>query len=174
MVLGIADRAIGRDAQPSDTHAVPQFSFTHAGQPAPMTVLRGQKGTLSLADFRGKVLILNLWATWCPPCVKELPALDGLAQALGPQGVVVLAVSQDAGGWPRITPWWRRARLNHLVPAVDPNLRLSFGLRLNSLPVTLIYDRQGREVARLVGAAHWNSAEMRAFVSKIAKRRTYS
>jgi len=108
-----------------------------------------------LADFRGKPVLLNLWATWCAPCVKELPTLDALAGKLGDR-VTVLAVSQDMDP-AKVAPFVAARRLTRLAPYTDPEMGLSLGYRVN-LPTTILFDAKGHEVWRTSGEMDWMSA----------------
>jgi thiol-disulfide isomerase/thioredoxin len=112
---------------------------------------------LSLADFRGKALAVNYWATWCAPCVEEMPALDRLHAALAPEGIEVVAISVDRGGLRQVTPFFEVNGLKHLPVYLDPSgaSMRAFGVR--GLPTTIVVDRQGRDAGRLEGAAHWDS-----------------
>jgi thiol-disulfide isomerase/thioredoxin len=145
-----------------------RLSFKNVAKPAPITLFESKNGLVTLAQYKGKVVVLNLWATWCAPCLKELPGLDRLAGAMKGSDVVVLAISQDVAGWRAVDPWWRNAKLKHLAPHIDKKMNMAFGYGIISLPLTLIYDRQGREVARLSVPAVWDSANAQALLRAIA------
>lgn len=128
---------------------VPELAFTAAdGSP------------VSLSAFRGKTVLLNLWATWCPPCVKEMPSLDRLQQKLGSDRFVVVAVSQDRGGAGVVVPWLTVNKLTHLTPYLDPQAKTSQALQTPGLPVSLVINPEGYEVARLFGKTEWDSPDM--------------
>ena len=172
-LLLVAPRAIAQDAQLS-AHAKGEFaalSFKQAGKAAPASIFEGKSAPARLADFRGKVVLLNLWATWCAPCLKEMPQLDALARAMKGRDVVVLTVSQDMAGWRAVDPFWARAKLTNLTPYIDKKSELAFGLGAKGLPLTLIYDRQGREVARLAKPADWSSPQAQALLLAVAARK---
>lgn len=116
--------------------------------------------SLKLSSFRGKVVLLNLWATWCPPCVKEMPSLDRLQGKLGGERFAVVAISQDKGGAGVVVPWLASNKLDHLTAYLDPQSVISQTLQTPGLPVSAILDSEGREVARLFGKAEWDSPEM--------------
>jgi thiol-disulfide isomerase/thioredoxin len=172
-LLSLAPRANARDAQLAAfaTGDLAALSFAQAGKAAPTTVFEGKTGPAKLADFKGKVVVLNLWATWCVPCLKELPHIDALAKAMKGKDVVVLAVSQDKASWRAVDPWWTRSKLTSLVPYVEKNMDLGFGLGAKGLPLTLIYDRQGKEVARLAKPADWSSPKAQAMLMTLAARK---
>ena len=122
----------------------------------------GTKGTLE--DFRGKVILLNLWATWCPPCVEEMPTLDALQAELGGPGFEVVALSIDRAGPDVVRKFLDRIGLKNLGLYVD-DTGLSFtALRVVGLPATLLIDAEGRELGRLIGPADWDDPEMVAFL----------
>jgi thiol-disulfide isomerase/thioredoxin len=112
-----------------------------------------------LDAFAGKTVVLNLWATWCSPCLREMPALDRLAGALPRDTHAVLAVSQDKGGTAVARPFMDRLGLSELQAHADPQgtLMRAFGIR--GLPTTLIISPDGRLIALLEGVAEWNHPE---------------
>lgn len=120
---------------------------------------------VKLADFRGKPVLLNLWATWCAPCVKELPRLDALAARLGDH-VKVLAVSQDMEP-AKVAPFVAARQLHALTPYTDPAMNLSLGYRVN-LPTTILIDAKGKEVWRVSGAMDWTAPEVRKLIDEAA------
>ena len=113
---------------------------------------------MTLEDFRGRVVVLNLWATWCTPCVAEMPMLDRLQQQLGEEDALVVALSIDRGGQEAVQEFYQRTGVTHLKVFVDPTMRAQSDLGLLGLPTTLIIDREGRERGRLVGPAEWDDA----------------
>ncbi|CAH0311931.1 TlpA disulfide reductase family protein [Roseomonas sp. CECT 9278] len=135
--------------------ALPDISFTDS---------RGN--AQEVADFRGQGLVLNLWATWCPPCVAEMPALDRLARMLAPDGILVLPLSSDRGGLPVVQAFYERTGVKALGIWLDPRGAAGRALGARGLPTTLIIDRGGRERARLEGDAAWDAPD---FVSAIRR-----
>jgi thiol-disulfide isomerase/thioredoxin len=113
---------------------------------------------MTLEDFRGRVVVLNLWATWCTPCVAEMPMLDRLQQQLGEEDAIVLALSIDRGGQEAVKEFYQKTGVSHLKVFVDPTMRAQSDLGILGLPTTLIIDREGRERGRLVGPAEWDDA----------------
>lgn len=137
---------------------------SHAGAPAPavsFTAPDGRRATL--ADFRGRPVLVNLWATWCAPCVKEMPTLDAAARALAGR-VPVIAVSQDMKP-AKAKAFLAERRFGALKPYLDPELGLSLALEAN-LPTTILYDREGREQWRVTGDRDWSSAETLALLGE--------
>jgi thiol-disulfide isomerase/thioredoxin len=136
---------------------LPQFSFQDAS---------GRERTL--ADWRGKVVLLNLWATWCVPCRREMPALDRLQAELGSNRFEVVAVSVDRTGLQGSRKFLEETGAGRLALYADPSARLAATLRAIGLPATLLIDAEGREIGRLLGPAEWDSEDakrlIRAFV----------
>jgi thiol-disulfide isomerase/thioredoxin len=125
-----------------------------------------QDHDLTLADFRGRVVLLNVWATWCVPCRKEMPALDRLQARLGGQDFLVMALSVDRQGVVAVKRFYQEVGIEKLAIYVDPSGRGSHGLGLPGVPTTLLIDRQGREVARKMGAAEWDAPEMLSLIQQ--------
>ena len=132
---------------------VPEISFVdHDGQ------------ARTLADFRGRVVLLNFWATWCEPCVKEMPSLARLQAALAGQPFMVLALSQDRGGLPRVERFYREHALTGLDRFADKTSAAGRSFKLRGLPTSVLLDTQGRELGRLEGASDWSSPEALALM----------
>jgi thiol-disulfide isomerase/thioredoxin len=148
--------------------ALPEWS--RAGQALPeIRFLDGEGRSRSLADFRGKVVLLNLWATWCAPCREEMPSLDRLQQALGPDGFEVLALSLDAGGAEAVRRFYAETGVRSLAVYVDPTMKATTALRALGVPTTILVDRDGAERWRKTGPAHWDAPEfVAAFREAIA------
>lgn len=123
----------------------------------------------TFADFRGKLVVVNFWATWCAPCVAEMQSLDQLA-ALMHQDIVVVALSQDRAGKTAVAPFYNRQNIKHLPIYLDPRGVTRRALGISALPTTVIYDHGGQEVGRLLGTAAWNSPSAIAFLKEIALR----
>lgn len=164
--LGACDRAAEAPVQPGDdapAAATPAaagvVSRQFAGTKLPAMVLKDPAGrTLDLAAADGPVL-LNLWATWCAPCVVEMPQLDALAGTLEGE-VRVITVSQDLRGAEVVTPFFAEKGFARLEPWLDPETSLSAQFTPEGvLPLTILFDRQGREVLRVAGGYDWGSPE---------------
>ena len=137
-------------------------------QPAPTEVFTtgdGQKRTL--ADYRGKGVVLNLWATWCLPCKLEMPSLDHLAELVASDRISVLPVSIDTGGRKAVAAFYRENRIAHLPILLDPSSALPVALKAPGVPTTVILDRAGRIVGRVVGAAAWDAPESVALLRRL-------
>lgn len=128
--------------------------------PAAKTSFLDETGaTATLDRFRGKVVVLNLWATWCTPCVAELPMLDRLQQQLKEVDVVVVALSLDRGGPEAVKEFFQEHDIKHLGVYVDPTMRAQSDFRVIGLPTTILIDREGRDRGRIVGPAEWDDAK---------------
>ncbi len=140
-----APEAAGKVDRSHKGEAMPTFAFQDAGG-KPVT----------LADFRGKPVLLNLWATWCAPCVREMPTLDALAARDGAT-LTVLTVSQDMEP-AKVQPFLTERKLTNLKAYRDPDLKFSTGMGV-SLPTTILYDTAGKEVWRVTGGMDWAGAD---------------
>jgi thiol-disulfide isomerase/thioredoxin len=144
-----------------------EFILAGAPQPAPEISFGGLDGTpLALADFKGGFLILNLWATWCQPCLKEMPSLERLQTKLGP-ALAVLAVSEDRGGAAVVEPYIVKLGLDKLKVGLDPQSSAIQALHLRGLPTSLVIDGEGRIVGKVEGGADWDSDELRGALAKL-------
>ena len=121
---------------------------------------------LTLGDFRGRVVLLNVWATWCVPCRKEMPRLDRLQARLGGKDFLVIALSIDRDGVAPVKRFYQELKLEKLAIYVDPSGKGSRTLVIPGVPTTLLIDRQGREAARKMGPAEWDGAEMVSLVER--------
>ena len=124
-------------------------------------------GEVSLRDFAGEVVLVNLWATWCAPCRAEMPSIDRLAGAMADEDLAVLALSTDRFGAERIRSFLDEIGVRHLAVYQDKRSEVARAAGAMGLPVTLILDREGREVARLTGDAEWDSPEAKVFLSRL-------
>ena len=142
-----------------------------AGEMMPdATVTDPDGAVLALSDTRGKPVLLNLWATWCAPCVVEMPLLDELAGELG-DSVTVLTVSEDMKGAEVVAPFFAANGYDNLPQWLDPQNDLAFAYGGGpALPLTVMYDAQGKEVWRVMGGYHWDSAEARELVAEALPR----
>jgi len=123
------------------------------------TSFQAPDGTMvQLSDFIGNPVLVNIWATWCAPCIVEMPMLDKLA-AREKDRLKVLVVSQDIQGADKVAPFFERGQYQELEPYVDPENGLSFGFGSGLMPTTVLYDAQGKEVWRVIGAMDWDGAK---------------
>ncbi|MEJ7777173.1 MAG: TlpA disulfide reductase family protein [Sphingomicrobium sp.] len=148
------------EAPTTEASAVPSKGIdrSHSGKPAPDVEIKdAEDEPASLADVAGKPLLVNIWATWCVPCVKELPTLDALSRRAGAPRVI--AVSQDIAPRASVEAFLDRHKVTDLEAWHDPAMRLSGALGAEVLPTTIYYDARGRELWRYVGDLDWTGAE---------------
>jgi thiol-disulfide isomerase/thioredoxin len=151
-----SEAALGPSA---NSQAAPsgRLDRSKAGRAAPATAFEDPDGApATLAGFRGKPVLLNLWATWCAPCVAEMPTLDRLA-AREAGRLNVLTVSQDLDGREKVEAFFEKQGYRNLETWLDPRMALMTGLQADTLPTTILYDAAGREVWRVVGMEDWES-----------------
>ena len=137
------------------------LSYRFAGQKAPTAPFADADGQdVTLADFEGKPLLLNIWATWCAPCKAEMPTLDALAK-LEKDRMAVIAVSQDLEGRAPVLAFFKETKVQNLVPYTDAdNAILAAFNNAIALPTTILYDSAGKEVWRIAGGVEWDDTEM--------------
>ena len=174
MLLAGCDRQSGDKAQPpasSNAAATPAqpvaggVDRSHQGSALPDFQLKDPAGkALNLASLKGKPLLINLWATWCGPCVAELPQLDAIAASN--TGLKVLAVNQDTQKLEAVAPFLKAHGASHLEPWLNPDNSLTFQFGAETLPATVLYDSAGREVWRTVGGRDWASAASAALIAE--------
>ena len=141
----------------------------HDEAPAPIEeAFRDAEGNaVVLADFAGKVVLVNLWATWCAPCRAEMPSIDRLAAAMQGDDLAVVALSTDRFGSEKIAAFFDEIGVERLAIYQDKRSEVARAAGALGLPVTLLLDRDGREVARLTGDAEWDSPEAMAFLARL-------
>jgi len=139
-----------------------EFIPESAPQPAPETGFTDAQGKpVSFADFKGKPVVVNLWATWCQPCLKEMPSLDRLQSQLADK-LAVAAVSEDRAGPDRVGPFVAAMGLRKLKIYLDPKSDVGHAFNVRGLPTSIVIDAQGRVVGRVEGAAEWDSETIMA------------
>lgn len=135
--------------------------------PPPIQFVDVNGKTHSLAEFNGHGLVVNLWATWCAPCVAELPSLAKLAQAVAPQDIAVLPLSSDHGGKAAVTAFMASHKIQGLPVLLDPEGAVLRAWHVRGIPTTLLIDRQGRAQARVEGSVDWSTPAAVALVKKL-------
>ncbi len=192
LVAGLLDYDIARRSSwPVEHVAEPPTATDSAGpagsanqlelsvfeQPRPVPEIRFQDDQghdLTLADFRGRVVLLNVWATWCVPCRKEMPALDRLEARLGGNDFAVIPLSIDRKGVEVVKGFYQEVGVEKLAIYLDPSGKGSRALAIPGVPTTLLIDREGHEVARKMGAAEWDGAAMVSLVERVIQGRSIS
>lgn len=139
-----------------------------ATRPLPAFTFQDAEGAeKSITDFLGHGLVINLWATWCPPCVAEMPALERLGRALAAERITVLPLSSDRGGRAVVEAFYQRVGLTGLGVWLDPRGAAARAMGARGLPTTIIVDRQGQERARLEGDAAWDQPPFLAAIRRL-------
>jgi thiol-disulfide isomerase/thioredoxin len=139
---------------------------SHKGEDAPaMPFLGPDGGPATLTKFRGKPLLVNLWATWCAPCLEEMPSLDKLA-VQEKNRLQLIVVSQDMGGKKAVDPYFAKAKFKSLQPYLDKENVLPLALKGETLPITLFYDASGKEQWRISGAMNWQGTRAQSLIEK--------
>ncbi len=141
------------------------FTLLEEPAPAPQAELTGPDGApLTLAAFEGRVVVLNFWATWCAPCIREMPSLDRLQTQLSAEGLSVVAVSEDRGGAKVVEPFLEKLGLANLEMYLDPKGEFAREFAVRGLPTTMLVDRRGRLIGGLEGPAEWDEEDAVALV----------
>jgi thiol-disulfide isomerase/thioredoxin len=140
-------------------------NFVVGDRPRPDAQWRNENGNrVSLTDFGGKVVMVNFWATWCAPCIRELPSINRLQAELGGDDFTVVAINIDTGGEAIAAPFAKRLEIDNLDLYLDPRGATSRAMGVNVMPTTVVYDRTGQEVGRLEGGAEWDTPEALALL----------
>ena len=139
-------------------------SLENKGKAGPAMPFSGPDDTpATLATFRGKPLLVNMWATWCAPCIAEMETLDKLATR-DAAALQVIAVSQDMEGRRAVTPFFAKKTFATLKPYLDKENVLMLALKADTLPLTILYDAQGKELWRVRGAMDWTGPKAKALI----------
>ena len=140
---------------------------SHKGKEAPATEFKDPAGkTTTIAAFKGTPVLVNLWATWCAPCVKELPTIEAL-EAAQKGKLAVIAVSQDMGEKSKVDSFLAGKKLGRFAAYHDPDMALSLDTGVQVLPTTILFDAAGNEVWRYTGDMDWTGAEAQALLAEL-------
>ena len=152
-------------AIPVSAASMPPFVMSEAPKPVPeLNFTDGEGHARTLANFKGKVILLNIWATWCVPCRKEMPTLGRLQAALGGVDFEVVPLSIDRKGMEVVNKFYDEIGIQQLARFIDSNSEAFQKLAIVGIPTTLLIDRQGRELGRLIGPSEWDSPDMITFL----------
>lgn len=149
---------------------------SHKGEAAPTAMFKNPDGgDFSLASFTGGPVLVNLWASWCAPCIKELPTLQKLAEAQAKDGKLgVIAVSQDMAPKASVDAFLKSKNISRFAAFHDPEMALSSALDVQVMPTTILYDAAGKEVWRFTGDLDWSGAEAAKLLSEATAGATAS
>ena len=157
---------------PPRTGWMEQFTLNSPPPPVPDTPITDADGRpAKLADFRGRLTLVNFWATWCAPCVRELPSLDRLQAAFDDRKFRVVAVNEDRGGAAVAKPFLAKLGLARLALYFDTRLALAQALGLRGMPTSYLLDPSGRVIGALTGPAEWDSPEAKALIGYYLNKR---
>jgi thiol-disulfide isomerase/thioredoxin len=160
----------GPGRNPLSVGEMAAFVFKPTPEPLPKVTFVDSAGKeRTLDDWKGKVVLLNLWATWCAPCRKEMPGLDRLQGELGSDKFEVVAVSVDRTGTAGAKRFLDQIKVEKLAVLADPSARMGTTLRAIGMPATLLIDAEGREIGRMVGPAEWDTPEAKALIQAALK-----
>jgi thiol-disulfide isomerase/thioredoxin len=157
---------------PPISGTVAKFTLTNPGRPAPIEPFFDADGNeVSLHQFGDKVVLLNLWATWCAPCIEELPSLDRLQAQLGGDRFQVVAVSVDRRGAEAVRPFFEKLGIAHLPIYVEPKNQLAQAIGVQVLPSTIVIAPHGLMVGNIIGTVEWDAPEaqdlLRFYIDRI-------
>ncbi len=163
--VGISAAVSAESGPPIEGQVQNYEAFPEPIETSDVTVLTKDGGKTTLEQFKGKFVVLNFWATWCGPCIRELPSLERLDAALPDDKAQVVLVSQDRGGFKQTERFLNKLNVNFPDNFVDERLKFSRSIGVVSLPTTILIAPSGKEVGRLVGTAEWDSPEALALVN---------
>ncbi len=171
MIAAVLVMAVAVAPSAGAQEATKTFIMHAAPKPlAPISFADGQGHARSLSDFKGKVVVLNVWATWCVPCRTEMPTLDRLQAAQGGADFEVVPLSIDRGGLDVVSKFFTEIGISHLTKYTDSSGQVLRGVGAVGLPTTLIIDRAGNEVGRVVGPAEWDAPEVVELLKSVMAR----
>ncbi|HWK33848.1 MAG TPA: TlpA disulfide reductase family protein [Hyphomicrobium sp.] len=160
---GGADTKTGTNPLAAGTMAT--FVFKTSPVPlAEVNFLDGSGNAMDLTAFRGKVVLLNVWATWCAPCREEMPALSKLQAELGSDKFQVVALAVDKSGVEGARKFLDDIKADNLEAYADPTMKGGTRLGVIGMPTTILINGEGQEIGRLIGPAHWDSPEAKKLI----------
>jgi len=166
-------KATGQGDTRRGAPGMPAFVFKKTPEPlADVSFVDGSGTPKTLKDFRGKTVLLNLWATWCAPCREEMPSLDRLQAALGSDKFEVVALAVDRTGVDAARKFLADTKVNALKLYADPTTRSGSALKAVGMPTTILIDAEGREIGRLPGPAEWDSEHAKRLVQSVLQPAT--
>ena len=170
MVAGCdRQKAEAPQAPVAETESGKGIDLSHKGEAAPLLKFKNPDGgTFDLTKFKGTPVLVNLWASWCAPCIKELPTLQELEGSQAEEGKLgIIAVSQDMAPQGSVDAFLSERDIGRFAAYHDPGMGLSSALGVQILPTTILYDAEGKEVWRYVGDMDWTSAEAAKLIAEL-------
>lgn len=170
LALGLAQGSLAADLPRAGE--MRKFSVSAERPPVAMAEFEGPDGQpMTLSAFRGQVVLVNLWATWCVPCRVEMPALDRLQGLRGGKDFAVVAIAQDRGGRAKVEKFLTETGTGRLKPYLDATMKSGRAWGAVGLPTSILIDRQGREIGRLIGEATWDGPDALALIDAAIKEK---
>ena len=163
----VAAGLAGRKPRAATVQGIEALHLLDQPRPLDLHFTAGDGTARTLADYAGRGVVLNLWATWCVPCIAEMPSLAAFAAAVAPDGIVVLPLSSDRAGAPIVEKFFKELGVGNLPVLLDPQSAAAHAVGVRGIPTTLVIDRQGREVAWLEGSVNWASDPAVATVRRL-------
>ncbi len=155
----------------AEAELLPKFEYAQMPKPGPQTPFEDANGkTLTLGAKKGKVLLVNFWATWCAPCIEEMPTLDRLQAELGGPDFEVVAINLNREGMAEAKAYLTRNNLSNLAAYNEKGFKFPRAIGVSGLPVTLLIDRNGLEIGRQLGPEEWDSRAAKAFLMRYIER----
>ncbi len=154
----ILSAAVARKPQAAGSTSLDGFQPSEGVPPPPLHFVTADGTERTLAEFAGQGVVLNFWATWCVPCVAEMPALDAMARAVAEERIAVLPLSSDRGGAKAVERFYAERGITTLPVLLDPRGEAARAVGAKGIPTTVLIDRSGLERGRLEGAVEWASA----------------
>ena len=143
------------------------FTWHEAPQPVPQDAFKGPDGQqMTMADFKGKLVVLNFWATWCGPCRHEMPSLDHLQGLYDADDLVVVALSNDRQGPEKVEPFFEQINIQHLKPYYEDKLAISRAFKVSGYPTTVLINADGMEIGRTGRPAMWDNEYALAIIDR--------
>jgi thiol-disulfide isomerase/thioredoxin len=158
----MAGGGLAAEDKPGESERVRLGEFVPASPPLPapeISFVDLTGNTVSLSEFSGKIVLVNLWATWCEPCLREMPSLERMQSRLGDK-IAVVAISEDRGGGKTVEPFIDKLGLRSVKIYLDPKSAIERAFKVQGLPTSILIDRKGRVLGRVEGAAEWDAPKL--------------